>query len=140
MKERILKVLKEDGLTIFIVVALIVAYAVLRTPGDEFGSMAELKTELAGGRPTVIEFYSNRCSICLVSKPKVDQMERDLFGQAAVLRLNVKEEPGRALAQQWGVVGVPTFFVLDGSGEIIYARAGAPEVDAIKEAVTLSTE
>jgi thiol-disulfide isomerase/thioredoxin len=138
MKERLLKILKEDGLTIFIVVALIVAYAVLSTRGDEFGSMADLEATLAGGQPTVVEFYSNRCSICLISKPKVDQMERDLTGQATVLRLSVKDDAGRALAQRWGVVGVPTFFVVDGGGEVVYAQAGAPEVDAIKEAVALA--
>lgn len=136
MKDKLIEILKEDGLTILFVVALVVAYLVLRTPGDAYASVAELESDLVSGRPTVIEFYSNTCSICLISKPKVDQMERDLRGTADVVRLSVKDDPGRALAQRWQVVGVPTFFVIDGEGEVIYAKAGAPNVTEIKDTVS----
>lgn len=135
MKDKLLKLLKEDGLTILIVVGLVVAYAILRTPGDAFASMEALEAKLNDGSTTVIEFYSNTCSICLVSKPKVDQMERDLGDRAELLRLNVKSGPGRQLAGLWGVSGVPTFVVLDGDGQAVYVRAGAPDIEAIHQAV-----
>lgn len=135
MKEKILGFLKEDGLTLGVILALIIGYIVLRTPGDRFGSMAELEAQLADGRPTVIEFYSNTCSICLASKPKVDQLERDIADQADLLRLNVKDSPGDQLAYRWQVTGVPTFFVLDGEGEMIYRKAGAPNSEEIKSTV-----
>ncbi len=135
MRARLRKFLKEDGLTVAIVLALAIAYIVLRTPGDRFGSMADLESQLASGRPTVVELYSNTCSICLVSKPKVDQLERDIASQAELLRLNVKSGPGQELASRWQVSGVPTFFVLNGQGDTVYRRAGAPDVAAIKESV-----
>ena len=140
MKERLIKLLKEDGLTIAIVVALVIGYAVLRTPGDRFASLADLESELAAGRPTVLEFYSNTCSICLTSKPKVDQLERDIASQAGLLRLNVKDGPGQDLAYRWQVSGLPTFFVLDAEGETVYRRAGAPDVAALKETVASLAE
>ncbi len=127
--------LKENWFTLLFVLTLAGAYIVLRTPGDTFTSMETLQTALSAGTPTVIEFYSNQCSICLISKPKVDQLEKDLKGQASLLRLSVKDEVGRTQALRWGVRGVPTFFVLDGAGEIVYAQAGAPDVAAIKAAV-----
>ncbi len=127
--------LKENWLTLLFVLILAGAYIVLRTPGDTFASREILQATLGAGTPTVIEFYSNQCSICLISKPKVDQLEKNLKGQASLLRLSVKDEVGRAQALQWGVRGVPTFFVLDGKGEIVYAQAGAPDVTAIKAAV-----
>jgi thiol-disulfide isomerase/thioredoxin len=140
MKDKLWQFLKEDGLTIAIVLALAIAYVVLRTPGDQFDSLTALETQLATGRPTVVEFYSNTCSICLISKPKVDQLERDLGARADVLRLNVKDGVGQELAYQWRVSGVPTFFVLDGQGQMVYRRAGAPEVEEITEVVAaLST-
>jgi protein-disulfide isomerase len=127
--------LKENWVTLLFVLTLAGAYIVLRTPGDTFTSMETLQTALSAGTPTVIEFYSNQCSICLISKPKVDQLEKDLKGQASLLRLSVKDEVGRTQALQWGVRGVPAFFVLDGAGEIVYARAGAPDIAALKAAV-----
>jgi len=110
MKERLIQFLKEDGLTIAVVLALAIAYIVLRTPGDDFDSLAALEARLTDGRPTVIELYSNTCSICLISKPRVDQLARDISPQADVLRLNVKDGVGRELAYHWQVAGVPTFF------------------------------
>jgi len=132
---RVVRFLKADGVTILIVVALIAVYAVLRTPGDKFDTISDLEAALRSGTPTVIEFYSNNCSICLKSKPEVDRIERDLQRQASVLRLNVKDTVGRALAGRWGVQGVPTFVVVDQQGAIQYASAGAPNADAIKAAV-----
>ena len=135
MKEKLLRFIKEDGLTVLIVVLLVAIYAYLRTPGDEFASLSELDARLTAGQPTIVEFYANNCSICLLNKPKVDQLERDLAGQASVLRLNVKDNVGLALATRWNVVGVPTFFVLNGQGDVIYARAGAPDSEGLKAAV-----
>jgi thiol-disulfide isomerase/thioredoxin len=136
MKEKILGFLKEDGLTVAIILALVIGYVVLRTPGDSFGSLTELEAELTAGRPTVVQFYSNTCSICLTSKPRVDQLERDIADQADLLRLNVKGAPGDQLAYRWQVSGLPTFFVLNGEGEIVYRQSGAPKTDEIKAAVS----
>ena len=135
MKESLQRFIKEDGLTVLIVLAIVIIYAYLRTPGDTFASMDTLETQLTSGQPTVIEFYANNCSICLLSKPKVDQLERDLEGQALVVRLNVKDKVGLALASRWGVLGTPTFLVLNGQGDIVYAQAGAPDIESIKTAV-----
>lgn len=135
MKETLVRFIKEDGLTVLIVVLIVAVYAYLRTPGDEFASLSELDARLTAGQPTIIEFYANNCSICLLNKPKVDQLERDLAEQAAVLHLNVKDNVGLALASRWGVSGVPTFFVLNGAGDVIYARAGAPDIEGLKAAV-----
>ena len=135
MKEKLLRFFKEDGLTVLIVVLIVAIYAYLRTPGDTFASLTELEAQLTAGQPTIVEFYANNCSICLLNKPKVDQLERDLAGQATVLRLNVKDNVGLALAARWNVAGVPTFFVVNGAGDVVYARAGAPDTEGLKAAV-----
>ena len=135
IRDRLLEFLKEDGLTVLIVLILVSAYALLRTSGDTFESVAAFQESFVSGNPTVIEFYSNNCSICLTNKPKVVQLERDLQNTARVLKLNVKEPVNQVLANQWGVQGVPTFFVLDSKGEIVYTRAGAPDIDAITKTV-----
>lgn len=134
-KEKLIRFMKEDGLTVLIVVLLVASYAYLRTPGDEFATLSALDAQLRAGQPTIVEFYANNCSICLLNKPKVDQLERDLAGQATVLRLNIKDNVGLALAVRWNVVGTPTFFVLNGAGDVVYTRAGAPDIEDLKAAV-----
>ena len=129
------KLWRENWLTILVLIGFAAAYILLQTPGDTFGSTEEIVALLNDGTPTVVEFYSNHCSVCLISKPKVDEIETRLEGKARVLRLNVMEEAGRDLAIELGVRATPTFFIFDGHGHIVQVSVGSPDVEAIVNAV-----
>ena len=45
-------------------------------------------------------------------------------GQAEVLRLTATGGIGRELAARYGVRGVPTFFLFDGTGELVSYQVG----------------
>ncbi len=111
------------------------AWLFLRTPADDL-SVEVFHQEIRSGRPTVVEFFSNTCSVCLMSKPAVDRLERELDGKAKLLRINVMSQSGLALAREYDVVAVPTFIVFDGKGQVVYAQAGPPDRGAIRAAVT----
>ena len=61
---------------------------------------------------------------CLLAKPVVDGLERDLQGQAQVLRVGVMDDVGGTLALRYGVRGVPTLVVLNGAGEVVLKQTG----------------
>ena len=63
---------------------------------------------------------------CLAAKPIVDGIEKDLQGRAEVVRLNAASSLGRDLAGRYGVMGLPTTLVLDGSGEVVHRQVGIP--------------
>jgi thioredoxin-related protein len=65
----------------------------------------------------------------------VDGLERDLEGQAQVLRLSVLDDVGGQLAMRYGVRGVPTFVLLDGAGDVVLSQGGMPDRDAIQMTV-----
>jgi thioredoxin-related protein len=65
----------------------------------------------------------------------VDGLERDLEGQARVLRLSVLDDVGGQLAMRYGVRGVPTFVLLDGAGEVVLVQGGMPNKEALQMAV-----
>lgn len=135
MKDKLIQLLKEEGLTIAIVLGLVITYMFLRTPDNDLETVRAVEAAILNEQPTVVTFYANNCSICLISKPKVDRLERDLADQATMLRLNVRRDPGETLAYRWRVAGIPTFFVFDEEGNQVYRQSGAPDVAAIKEAV-----
>lgn len=70
-----------------------------------------------------------------MAKPVVDGLERELEGQAQVLRLSVMDDVGGELAMRYGVSGVPTVVLLDGAGEVVLRQTGMPDQDAIRAAV-----
>jgi hypothetical protein len=60
-----------------------------------------------------------------MAKPVVDGLERDLEGRAQVLRLSVMDSVGGELAVRYGARGVPTMVLLNGDGEVVYAKTGS---------------
>jgi hypothetical protein len=51
--------LRENWLVILVIGGMVGGYLFLRTPGDAMASTAEFDALVAGGTPTVLEFYSN---------------------------------------------------------------------------------
>lgn len=75
-----------------------------------------------------------------MAKPVVDGIERELEGEAQVVRLNVMDGVGGQLALRYGVRGVPTIVVLDGEGNMVYARTGSPNRGEVVAAAAVLVE
>ena len=71
-----------------------------------------------------------------MAKPIVDGLERELEGQAQVVRLSILSKLGQEAAQRYGVRGVPTFLIFDGQGNLIERQVGFPDRGRIKALVT----
>ena len=65
----------------------------------------------------------------------MDRLERDLEGQAQVLRLSALSEVGRQLGSRYGVRGVTTFFLVDGTGEMVSYQVGRLDADLVKSEI-----
>ncbi len=65
----------------------------------------------------------------------MDGLERELKGQARVVRLSVLSELGQDVAQRHGVRSVPTFLVFDSQGKLIEQQVGFPDRGKIKALV-----
>jgi thioredoxin-related protein len=66
----------------------------------------------------------------------VDRLERELDGQAQVVRLDVFGKVGGELAKQYNVASMPTFLVFDGDGTLLARQVGIPDRVRIKALVT----
>jgi len=49
-----------------------------------------------------------------------------------VLRLSIRSEVGKQLGVRYGVRGVPTFFLFDGTGEMISYQVGRLDASLVK--------
>jgi hypothetical protein len=59
LKEWLSRFFRENWLFVLVIGGIVVAFMVLRTPASDVASMAEVDAQIAGGEPTLIEFYSN---------------------------------------------------------------------------------
>jgi thioredoxin 1 len=60
----------------------------------------------SGDRLVVVEFYTNTCSNCAALAPIYDALAREMGREASFTRVNANAQI--ALAQKFGVMGVPT--------------------------------
>jgi Thiol-disulfide isomerase and thioredoxins len=85
--------------------------------GKAKGAAAE--SALAGfapGKPGILVFGSPGCPTCVHAQDSAARKAALTLGsRAQLLEVNVDERP--ELARRYGVVSLPTVFVLDGSGE-----------------------
>ena len=103
--------------------------------------------EIAGGRVVLLNFWATWCAPCRHEMPSLDALEAALGGdsfavipvatgrnpvdaidrfysEASIGRLPVVRDPRQELARGFGVLGLPTSVILDGSGREVARLTG----------------
>ena len=62
---------------------------------------------------------------CTVAKPIVDGIEDQYAGQVLVLRVNVQDSAGKALAEEYDFRVTPTFIFFDALGSEVWRSIGS---------------
>ncbi len=62
----------------------------------------------------------------------MDRLERDLKDEMQVLRLGAGSSVGRQLGARYGVRGVPSYILFDGTGTVIQTQIGRLDADRIR--------
>jgi len=89
------------------------------------GGVVEGEIELPKGAPRLVEFVSGRCPACAKMAPLIDELERACVREPdTIVRINVDEARGRALAKHYGVRLVPTFLSVDADGNEVTRMVG----------------
>ncbi len=71
---------------------------------------------LRPGAAAVLYFTTTDCLVCRTAqKPALEQLEAALGEAVQVIEINATEQP--AVADHWGVLSVPTTFIIDRQGQ-----------------------
>jgi thiol-disulfide isomerase/thioredoxin len=93
------------------------------------------------GKPILVHFWAAWCPVCKLEDDSVDAIAKDFAvitvamqsGGPTDIAAHLKKEglsfaaiadPYGEIATRWGVAGVPTSFVLDGTGRIKFSTVG----------------
>jgi thiol-disulfide isomerase/thioredoxin len=85
-------------------------------------------------KPTIVYFTTPDCAPCkTIQRPALDKVS-NLFGDGLqVVEIDATERPD--LAKTWGVMSVPTTFLLDSRGEARYVNNGVARVEKLMEQI-----
>jgi thioredoxin 1 len=72
--------------------------------------------------PVLVDFTATWCGPCRQIAPLIDQLADEYEGRAKITKLDIDDSP--AIAQRYGIRGVPSLFVFKG-GEVVGQQMGA---------------
>jgi thiol-disulfide isomerase/thioredoxin len=86
--------------------------------------------EYHAGRPAILYFTTPACVPCrTVQKPAIDALKERLDGVLQVVEIDASTKP--ELAAAWGVLSVPTTFVIDARGKPLRVNHGVATTEKL---------
>jgi thioredoxin 1 len=84
------------------------------------------------GRPAILYFTTPDCAACkAVQRPVLTKLEAQLGNRLQVVEVDAYESPD--LAKEWGVMSVPTTFIIDTDGRPQHINHGVTRVEKLLE-------
>ena len=126
--------LERAIIVLVLAVVAYVAYRVLtRCQLQRLAGAAECDPILRGleaGKPAIVYFSTPTCVPCKVQQtPTLDRLQAEI-ADLQVIRIDATQDT--AAADRWGVLSVPTTFVIDGSGQPREVNHGVADAAKLK--------
>jgi len=83
-------------------------------------------------KPVIVYFTTPDCAPCkTIQRPALNHLSNVMGDKLQVIEIDATEQPD--LARKWGVMSVPTTFLLDARGEARYVNNGVARAEKLME-------
>lgn len=72
-------------------------------------------------KPVLLDFWASWCTPCLMIAPSIDNISKKYEGSVVVGKINIDEQ--RSLAEQFGIMSIPSVFVIK-NGKVVGSAVG----------------
>jgi thioredoxin 1 len=89
------------------------------------------------GTPAILYFTTPDCAPCkTIQRPALKTIQTNLGDRLQIIEVNAYDQPD--LAKTWGVLSVPTTFILDSHGRPIHVNHGVTPANTLMEQLKLA--
>lgn len=81
----------------------------------------------------LVDFYADWCGPCVIMKPVIDELEKELTGKIEIKKVDVDQNQEEA--SKYGVMSIPTYIILK-DGQEVDRFIGATSKEVIKQKLT----
>jgi thiol-disulfide isomerase/thioredoxin len=97
------------------------------------GTLRGLET-MQTGVPGILYFTTPDCQVCITTqKPALRRLEADLGADVQIVEVDATIQP--ELADYWGVLSVPTTFIIDSQGQPRHINHGLTSKDKLRRQI-----
>jgi thioredoxin 1 len=121
------------GITLLLVVVGVLAYTAFSRFSVRRAEGRQLGLESAKpGVPTVLYFTTPYCAPCrTIQAPALDKLAATYGDDLQVIKIDADEQP--EVAKHWGVMTVPTTYVIDRKGKPKFFNPGIAKADKLEK-------
>jgi thioredoxin-like negative regulator of GroEL len=110
------------------------ASAAVLARASQAAPQTQADTLIQPGRPAVLYFTTPDCVTCKVfQRPQLRRLENMLGDRVQVVEVDAQARP--ELAGRWGVLSVPTTFVLDANGKPLHVNHGGVDAEKLAKQI-----
>ena len=98
--------------------------------------LARLRVKIASnslfvaGKPTIVYFTTPTCAPCkTIQRPAIQHLQEQMGERLQIVEIDAAARP--ELADQWGVLSVPTTFIIDAKGSPRHVNHGVATVEKL---------
>jgi thioredoxin 1 len=84
------------------------------------------------GQPAIVYFTTPNCAPCkTIQRPALEKLKKKLGEHLQIIEVDASQRPD--LAQAWGVLSVPTTFIIDSAGNPRHVNHGATSAEKLTD-------
>ena len=91
----------------------------MRPGRSDITSPEQLARLVKGGKPVVVEMYSNFCLICMANRQTIKVAATSLSGQCRFVRVELPTATGAAIGEVYKCHYTPSYLVFDAHGDLV---------------------
>ena len=91
----------------------------MSAPPGRIASPEQLARLVKGGKPVVVELYSNFCLICMANRQTIKIAATSLSGQCRFVRVELPSATGEAIGDFYKTRYTPSYLFFDEHGDLV---------------------
>ncbi len=92
--------------------------------------MSEFKDMIAGGKPTLVDFFATWCGPCKMQGPILEQLKNKVGDDANIIKIDVDRNPD--LSAEYQIRSVPTLIIFkDGMPQ--WRASGLQQLEVLED-------
>jgi thiol-disulfide isomerase/thioredoxin len=112
------------AIALFVLIIAAIGVWVVRRRRIRHAQVALQRLGIIPGIPTIVYFWSPGCHQCRnTQKPILERILKE-YGESRLQLISYNVDEAFDMTKAWGVMTIPTTFIVDQSGEVVFANNG----------------